>query len=379
MIIRPLLDTAALKEFERTFDTQREDIATQTRGVFLRAFPLTKISTIQLDDFVIGHQSPTFCAYVEVKTRSWANMQGASAIKFGIYFGKTKSNTKKQYHFAKRFGATKKEAFQSVKVALLSLIRLGNSNELNFSEIDANPLSQMFKAKILSLYFPDKFINICSAEHLEKLGTELGYPSGLLISEYQHLILEAKSSNSITRTWSNPKFMSFLYATYVPGDRVKTLTVKKPRGKAHKKVNFEDIQEMRGRIGKAAEKFALEWEILRLKGADLGNLAISIEDRRDRPSYGYDFLSFTSQQQRRFIEVKSVKKISGDNNYRFYLSENEHSVSQDAEHDSEYYFYLVLFGKGGKPIDLLPFRANEFYQQCEMTPASYVLRFKYER
>ena len=42
---------------------------------------------------------------------------------------------------------------------------------------DANRLSQMFNAKILSLYFPNRFLAVCSKEALEVLAGETG-PDG---------------------------------------------------------------------------------------------------------------------------------------------------------------------------------------------------------
>lgn len=372
------LSAADLQAFERTYDITHEDIAAQTRGEFLKAFPLKKLASIELDDYVIGHQAPTFCAHVEAKTRPWANIQGATSKKFGIYFGKTKTDPKKIYRFGRKFG-TREEAFASVKAALLSLVRLGNDPNPDFSAIDANPLSQMFKAKILSLYFPDRFLNVCSREHLAMLGAELGYGEDRPASEYQHLLLEGKLGNPRTKEWSNPKFMSFLYVTYIRGDRKPTNTVQKPRKKVHRKVNFEDIQNQRDAIGKAAETFALVWEKERLNGDRLGHLVAKIEDRRNRPGYGYDFLSHTSAKKPRFIEVKSVGKLPGAEGHRFFLSDNEHTVSKSADHREGYFFYLVFFDGKGQPTGLEPIRADELYRRSEMSPASYVVRFDFGR
>jgi hypothetical protein len=364
-----------LQAFDGTYDTKHEDIAAQVRGEFLEKFPITSLPLMKRDDYVIGLQSPTFCAHVEAKTRPWANIQGATSNKFGIYFGKTKTDPEKKYRFTHKFGETSDEAFSSVKAALLALVRLGEASVLDFSKIDDNPLSQMFKAKILSLYFPDKFLNVCSAEHLEMLGSELGYADGRPISEYQYLLLKAKLSNAITRKWSNPKFMKFLYDEYVRAGSAVTNIVQKPRLKLHQKVNFEDISKQRDAIGKAAEEFAVEWERQRLAGAELSHLISKIDDRRDRPGYGYDFLSHTSQTEQRYIEVKSVGKLPGGQGHRFFLSENEYVVSKSVDYRDAYFFYLVFFNGNGQPFELQPIRADEFYKLGEMSPASYVVRF----
>ncbi len=369
-------DSAQLSAFESTYDTSQEDIAAQVRGEFLKAFPLKNLSRLKLDDYVIGLKRPTFCTHVEAKTRPWANIQGATSEKFGIYFGKTKTDPQKKYRFTRRFGETQDDAFRSVKTAVLELTRLGQAVQLDFAKIDKNPLSQMFKAKILSLYFPDRFLNVCSADHLEMLGSELGFGNNHPSSEYQHMLLAAKLSNSTTKTWSNPKFMSFLYQTYLPDVSKKSAaTVLAPKKKAHRKVNFEDIQAQRDKIGKAAEVYALEWEKQRLEGIGFKELVSKIEDRRNRPGYGYDFFSHTSPKQHRFIEVKAVGKLPGGEGYRFFLSDNEHIVSKSEEHRGSFFFYLVFFDTAGQPVELRPVRADELYLQSEILPASYVVRF----
>jgi Domain of unknown function (DUF3883) len=375
MITRFKLNTGALRAFDTTYDITLSDIASQTRGDFLKAFPKEHLNRLSLEKYVIGHQTPTFCAYVEAKTRAWANIQGATAIKFGIYFGRTKSDPKKFYRYNIRKYSDMNEAFRAVKATLLDLVRLGGEKNINFSAIDANPLSQMFKAKILSLYYPDRFLNVCSSEHLEMLGDILGCPKYLPVSQYQHLLLKAKQSNSTTRNWLNPKFMAFLYNTYVRANNTPTSAIKKPRKKTHRKVNFEDVQNQRNEIGKAAEEFALEWEKDRLSGENLEKLIPKIKDRRERPGYGYDFLSHASPKKQRFIEVKSVGKLSKGEGYRFFLSDNEHSISISAEHRKDYFFYLVLFNEKKEPIDLRPILASDLYKLCNMTPASYVVRF----
>jgi hypothetical protein len=371
------LSASLLKTFEKSYDPDREARAEQSRGEFLESFPIRRLNRLKMDDYVIGLQRPTFCDRVEVKTRPWAVIQGSTAIKFGIYFGATKSDSSKQYRFAKKFGDDTTTAFRAVRAALVSLVRLGNDEQLDFAKIDANPLSQMFKAKILSLYFPNKFINACSAEHLQVIGEALGFDPDLPASQYQHLIVQAKNINVTTRAWSNPKFTAFLYRTIVRTESVPGSTIHKPAKKSHRRVNFEDIQDQRDRIGKMAEEFAMTWERQRLEGANLSDLIPAIEDRREQPGYGYDFMSHTDLGRPRYIEVKSVGQIRGDS-YRFFLSENERSTSEAAEYGDDYFFYLVFFDGNGAPLQLKSILAKQMYQHAEILPASYTVRFDIE-
>ena len=77
-----------LAKFEVEYDTLHEDSALQTRGHFIEKFPLRSLDKLTLDEYVVGHHDPSFCNLVESGTKAWANIQGATSFKFGIYFGK---------------------------------------------------------------------------------------------------------------------------------------------------------------------------------------------------------------------------------------------------------------------------------------------------
>lgn len=369
---------AELISFSKTFDNSYEDAAASSRGDFLRAFPINRLRKITLNDYVIGKGTASFCARVEAKTKAWANIQGATAYKFGIYYGKTKSDPKQKYRYTKKFGTTKMKAFNAVKKSLFALLAAGKS--MKFQEIDNNPLSQMFKAKILSLYYPETYLNVCSSEHLEHISMELGLPEDLPSSEYQNLLVGIKLKNTVTRGWSNPKFMLFLYAKFIRQDLEPTHKTKlrKPTIKRKRKVDFHELQATWDAIGKASEEFALAWEKDRLTGLGLASLVKKIRDRRDKPSFGYDFLSHSTAKQERFIEVKSLGFDRKENCFRFFLSENEQIVSKSTEHLQDYYFYLVRYGKDGNPQDVIVKRAFELYSNSEVLPCAYIVRVSLE-
>ena len=362
---------ALLRKFEAEFDTAYEDHAAQQRGAFLRAFPLRKLRNITIDEYVIGKQSPTFCAYVEPLTILWANIRGATSFKFGIYYGRIKSDPTRRYRFVeKKFGRTKAQAFSAVKDALLQLVNDGAV--LNFEAIDDNPLSQMFKAKILSLYFPDRYLNVCSQEHIEHLSSELGIAKSW-VSEQQHLLLQAKLTNPLTRNWRNPKFMTFLYNTYIRAPD-KTIYLKIAVTRRKPKVNVDEMLEQRKKIGEMSENYALEWERERLRGLDYEALINRIDDRRDRPAYGSDFLSHSAPGVERYVEVKTAGRNWTAGGYRFFLSEHERNISLTPEHTDQYYFYLVYYDDG-KPCALEEWRAADLYEAGTLGPNGYVIAF----
>jgi hypothetical protein len=372
------LNETDLHAFAKDFDSAREDAAVSARGDFLQACPVSSLKDLTLDEYVIGKGTASFCAWVEAKTKAWANIQGATANKFGIYYGRTKSDPARKYRFTKKFGVTETEAFDAVLKALLSLIEAGKAAK--FQEIDDNPLSQMFKAKILSLYYPEVYLNICSSEHLELIASGLGLPDNRCSSEYQSLLVNEKLRSAVARSWSNPRFMFFLYAKVIKRDLEPLVEVgiKRPATKSKHKINFEDSQADRDAIGKMSEDFAIAWERNRLVGLGLEVLVPNILDRRDMPSYGYDFQSFNTPKQKRYIEVKSLGYDHSEKCSRFFLSQNEREVSTSHEHKQWYYFYLVRYGKDGKPRDLIAKHAADVYSHSELVPCTYVVRLEVE-
>ena len=362
-----------LAKFARQYDRSHEDSALQTRGQFIATYPVRSLKNLRLRQYVAGHHEPSFCNLVESGTKAWANIQGATSFKFGIYFGRTRSDATRKYRFTEKYGRNKRQAFRAVKAALLGLVKSGRASRPDFASIDRNPLSQMFKAKILSLYFPDRFLAVCSSDDLEMLGGIMGFPSGLPLSEYQNLLLKAKRRNSVTREWTEPKFMAYLYKVYVRPDRGIGSPIKKPRNKEHRRLDFEEIQRQRTEIGRQAEEYALKWERERLDGAGLKNLISRIKDRHDWPGYGYDFMSYSAINDPRYVEVKCVAKRS--DGYRFFLSDNEHHVSLSAEHRNSYFFYLVFFDGKRNPVGLRAELAHRLYPKAKLDVASYEVRF----
>ncbi len=363
-----------IAKFEAEYDPSQEDSALQARGLFVSRFPPLSLRKLTLNEYVVGRGEQSFCNLVEFRTKAWANIHGATSSKFGIYFGRTKSDSHREYRFARKFGASETEAFDAVKAALLDLVAVGANDHPDFAAIEANPLSQMFKSKVLSLYYPHRFLAVCSSEHLEMLGEVLGLPKNLPSSRYQNLLLDAKRANLSTQKWSEPKFLAYLYRVYVRGERaIDSPPIKKPKTKKHRRVDFEDMQKQRTAIGRVAEEYALKWERERLEGAGLEHLVDKIEDRRDRPGYGHDFLSYGPDEQRRYIEVKCVAKL-GDG-HRFFLSENEYQTSLSNEHSDGYYFYLVFFDGSGSPAELISIHAGRLYSETEMVASAYQVRF----
>lgn len=373
--MRPL-DKRRLAKFERMYDVSQADRASQCRGQFVRSFPISSLPAMKMNDYVIGLGASTFCKQVEQTTKAWASIQGATSEKFGVYFGKTKQDPAKKYRSTKKFGTDPKAAFVLIKAALLHLIDLGQAKKLDFTAIDHNPLSQMFKAKILSLYFPDRFLNICSAEHLADAGMAFNHATDLPISQYQHLLLTDKNNHPVTRSWGNAKFTAYVYEYVLGKGHPAASAPLAPSKKAPpREVDFDRLLADRKAIGEKAEAYALRWEQDRLCGMGFDALINKIEDRRKRPGYGYDFLSHSAPGTERYIEVKAVRKLASNKGHRFLLSQNEYNTSRELGKQDQYFFYLVVFDQNG-PTALHPILAKDLYSACTFAPIGFEVQFQ---
>ncbi|RYE43572.1 MAG: DUF3883 domain-containing protein [Hyphomicrobiales bacterium] len=365
------------QKFDLIYDDRLEDDADAQRGEFLKRFPLKSVSNMNLNDYVIGiNPRATFCYWAEPGTDKWARITGASAMKFGIYFGKTKNDPVKRYRYTKKFagnlpleGAHSK-VYKNVHEELVNLIDRGRARD--FVAVDQNLLSPMFKAKVLSLYFKDLYLPICSEDILREVAQDIDFDSDSP-SEIQHQALQLRKVSPVFRNWHNLKLAEFLRLR-VTGELEEIQLPETKQAQKRKKVpnldyepNFEELAKKAREKGEKSERFAREWEEGRLVSKGLGALASKILDRTKKPRYGFDFESFTTAKVKRYIEVKT---FSGS---RFFLSSNELRLAQDDEVGPNYYFYLVTYDSDGEPQGCSSFRAADVLDLCELKPQNFMV------
>jgi len=364
------------RKFNRIYDEQREDEAGIQREDFLRRFPIDSLSSLTLRQYAIGqNKGETFCHWVEHGTDKWARITGATANKFGVYFGFEGKDSEARYRYTKKFAGNlplqgaEKRVFKNIKAQLLKVVQKGR--ELDFRAIDLNPLSQMLKAKIISLYFRDHYLPLCSSDLLYDVAQMLEFDSGSL-SEIQHEALLLKQKSPIFSDWSSLKLARFLRRRLLgdfDGDSPSP-SEQPSRQQSYQNIdyspNFEELARKAREKGEKSEAFALEREKLRLRSRGLEALIPMIKDRTKQPRYGYDFESFSSRGQPRYIEVKT---FTGS---RFFLSANELRKAQDEKTGKNYFFYLVTYDKYEEPEDCLIYKAEEVLSWCDLKPQNFL-------
>lgn len=189
--------------------------AESQREEFIKRFPIDKIKTMTKDEYVIGnHSSDTFCYYLDHKLGRYGELKGQSGSnKFGVYF------SKKDYQPTKKFGNSVDKAFDNVKKELNALLIAGKDGDLE--SIKKNHFAQTVKNKILSVYYPDKYLSILSGEHIDIFLYRLNLNESAIGKGYEEksmLLLKYKNENEIMKKWHNIIFVKFLYDTYFKGD-----------------------------------------------------------------------------------------------------------------------------------------------------------------
>ena len=157
------------QEFERaketfplhTYEKEFQELENIRRN-FVRKFSLRKLEEMTIDQFVEGKGNVhSFCYILERTLDGLGRIRGRWANKFGVWY----SSETKKYEFKPKYGKNYKEAFNSLKSYIIKLIKDAKCDDIK--AIIDNPIDSWIKGKILSTYFPNRYLNIFSGAHLE--------------------------------------------------------------------------------------------------------------------------------------------------------------------------------------------------------------------
>jgi len=347
------------------------------RDSFASYYTPTQINDMPLEHYALGKNLPEigyhFCYTLERALDGLGRTIGATSSKFGVYYGVTRSDKTVRYRHTMKFGANYQMAFKNVKIFINRLIEAGKNEDI--AEIVKNPISPMFKGKILSTYFPDRYLNVFSDDHLKYFLIRLNLNREDLLSSDPVLKREAlvayKNNDEVMRNWPLDLFSYFLYEVYPerppketkqsnnPNDQLAddhepdfpenpepewiNLDMVEPaqgsEATKRKRSNSNPDYEKEGRklkkYGDRGEKLVLDKEKERLVKLGRKDLAERVE-KAEFDHLGYDIISFEEDEQPRYIEVKATSSKVGPAN--FFLSSNE---LQKAQELSNYFIYMV--------------------------------------
>lgn len=366
-----------LQEAKQTFrlhtlEKEMEPIY-KAREKFVRKFNPAKIASMSIDDYVEGKQSKTsFCYGLEISLDKLGSIRGQWCTKFGVWY----STEKKNYKFEKRLGKDYKSVFEVVKQAILDLLDAGKKHQ--YDRIVTNPLNSTVKGKILSIYYPDDYLNIFSSEHLDYYLKSLDLDTVELMKKNvvykREALITFKNSDKDMKKWSIGMFAKFLYTHYpkLPAKAEEVAVKSKDEELVFPTIKFKDIQfvglQLVGKESKATSKthpasspspdYEKEAKIYKKLGDRGEYIVIQAETKRlmkelsiteakakklikwvsrENDAFGFDIQSVNNDKTPRYIEVKATQRKVGDMD--FYYTENEYETAK--KYGKDYYIYVV--------------------------------------
>ena len=163
------------------------------RDQFVKDYSIENIEKLTKETYCTGIDKTTFCYRIEHELKDLGDMRGAFANKFGLYYGKEGYDIEKKYRITPKFGDDPDSAMNEIKKQIIDLLTAAEND--NKQDIRNNKLSHIFKSKILGTYFPNKYLNIYSEEHLNfflnKIGLSVVPKADIL--EKQEMLIDRKS------------------------------------------------------------------------------------------------------------------------------------------------------------------------------------------
>jgi len=406
------MDTYELRQRQANFEGKRQSNKVRYKKLntlskaFIKAFPPSSIAGLTIEEYVEGKlisgkpNTDTFCYWVEWETEELGSMRGARADKFGLYFDKSIND----YKYTRKYSSPN-DTLGRLKDEILKLIEFGGNEDIE--DIKKVELSPMFKAKILFLYYPDRFINIFAESWVDYFLNAIGVGATDLdihLIDKRELLYKFKINDKIMRNWKMWEFSDFLYFEFgKPPNKDQTpeglkpyidygedypkikdvspeyieLTIikenKKGRGgKASQRkmvVDFEEENRRFARLGERGEIVVLMQERKYLLELGKDNLARKVKQvSKKNVSAGYDILSFEPDGRKKYIEVKATSR-SYKGIVSFLISSNELEKAKELEN---YYIYIVFNTKLKNPkIWPLKDASKLFYSSITLKPINY--------
>ena len=342
----------------------------KAREDFVRRFNPKKIASMTIDEYVQGKQSKTsFCYILERTLKGLGNVSGQYATKFGVWY----SSEQQTYRFEKRLGDDYKQAFKKVRTSILNLLEAGKVHD--YDEIISNPLNALVKGKILSVYYPDDYLNIFSNEHLDYYLRSFDLDTAELMKQNvvykRDALLAFKDSDKDMKKWSIDMFAVFLHSHYPKSPaKAEEMAVKSKDEELEfptlEDVSFVYLQLASGKqttpvkthsatpspdyekearkykkLGDRGEYIVIQAETKRLTEelsiTEAKAMKLVKWVSRESDAFGFDIQSVNKDKTPRYIEVKATQRKVGDMD--FYYTENEYETAK--KYGKDYYIYVV--------------------------------------
>lgn len=372
-----------LREYDIWYSNNKKDIEKQFNDdiklheEFLSLFPKEKIKEMNIDEYVIGNKTNSFCWWVEQNLSDLGDIRGGRLTaysRFGIYFNKEindyvfgSKKTKKT-----KFGDNKEEIFKNIIQKIAKL--LDDLEKEEYDELIKNKLNPLFKNKLIYLYDPENWIPIYGDDDLNFILGKLKIPYNNDDDRIIKRINLFVFFESLNRSDITPLlFMKFIYSEYknlINDKEIKQIS-KIPKNISVKCIKLEDVSsiekissklkvEKHGQINPLSYREIVMKNIIGKIGEEIVEKYLKSEDGKSKlnidenieiesPCLGenrddhkhYDFAYYEKDTNKKiYIEVKSSKS-NDKNNIAFFISGAELKFAQENK-DSHFIMYINL-------------------------------------
>lgn len=214
------MSLSKLLEKAKDFNLPIEIIEKKEAGrlEFISKFPLENIGKLTVDEYVQGTDENSFCYWLEFKNILFG-VGGGNAAKYGLYKA-SDGNYYSDYGKNKKSLTTSqiKDKFERIKESIITALEF--CKEDNISEINSMKIQMwnMILQKILSIYFPDKFLTIGAANVLIACAKDINIEGIDLIPQnsilINYLCKTRLSEQQVFSNWHYEKLGSYIWGNY---------------------------------------------------------------------------------------------------------------------------------------------------------------------
>jgi len=188
---------------------------------FINKFPIDELKNLSLDEYCAGTSENSFCYWLEFKKIGFG-IGGGNASKFGIY----KTNQNGEDVYATGVGRNKAfldkssamEYFSGLLSKIIQALDFVKNDQIEqIRELDI-PIWNMVLQKILSNYYPDKFLTIGRATVIIKCAKELEIQN-IDLSPENSILINYQCKKTISQkeefhSWPYEKIGTFIWETF---------------------------------------------------------------------------------------------------------------------------------------------------------------------
>ena len=194
------------------------------REAFVAYFTPDHIAQMSIDEYASGKgkTDSNFCYTLEFGLRGLGSMGTVYANKYGVWYSKEDQ----VYKFDTKKYQDVESAFELVRQNILNLLSAGEEGNIEtIKQIDIDPV---VKGKILSTYYPNRYLNIFSRSNLNYYLAQLEIECGdVSVEEKRELLLKFKDEHSVMKNWSIQCFSELLYQEFPIGPDPDTVARRK--------------------------------------------------------------------------------------------------------------------------------------------------------